>query len=49
MVAPACHPRPLRTTSSREAYRNPWIRVREDGFDVWPAIDLFACSRLRLA
>jgi 8-oxo-dGTP pyrophosphatase MutT (NUDIX family) len=30
MVAPVCHPRPVRTTSSREAYRNPWIRVRED-------------------
>jgi 8-oxo-dGTP pyrophosphatase MutT (NUDIX family) len=30
MVAPVCHSRPVRTTSSREAYRNPWIRVRED-------------------
>jgi len=23
----------MRTTSSREAYRNPWIRVREDEFE----------------
>jgi 8-oxo-dGTP pyrophosphatase MutT (NUDIX family) len=32
MVAPgtACQAGPVRTTSSREAYRNPWIRVRED-------------------
>jgi 8-oxo-dGTP pyrophosphatase MutT (NUDIX family) len=30
MVAPVCQARPVRTTSSREAYRNPWIRVRED-------------------
>ena len=25
----------MRTTSSREVYRNPWIRVREDGVE-WP-------------
>ena len=25
----------MRTTSSREIYRNPWIRVREDGVE-WP-------------
>ena len=30
MVAPLCHARGMRTTSSREVYRNPWIRVRED-------------------
>jgi len=30
MVTPVCHARPVRTTSSRLAYENPWIRVRED-------------------
>jgi 8-oxo-dGTP pyrophosphatase MutT (NUDIX family) len=30
MVAPLCQARGMRTTSSREVYRNPWIRVRED-------------------
>jgi 8-oxo-dGTP pyrophosphatase MutT (NUDIX family) len=30
MVTPVCHARPVRTTSSRLAYQNPWIRVRED-------------------
>jgi 8-oxo-dGTP pyrophosphatase MutT (NUDIX family) len=30
MVPPVCQSRRVRTTSSREAYRNPWIRVRED-------------------
>jgi len=30
MVTPVWHPRPVRTTSSRLAYENPWIRVRED-------------------
>ena len=30
MVPPVCQARGVRTTSSREVYRNPWIRVRED-------------------
>jgi 8-oxo-dGTP pyrophosphatase MutT (NUDIX family) len=30
MVAPLCQARGMRMTSSREVYRNPWIRVRED-------------------
>ena len=30
MVTPVCQARPVRTTSSRLAYQNPWIRVRED-------------------
>jgi 8-oxo-dGTP pyrophosphatase MutT (NUDIX family) len=30
MVTPVCQARPVRTTSSRLAYENPWIRVRED-------------------
>jgi 8-oxo-dGTP pyrophosphatase MutT (NUDIX family) len=30
MVTPVCHAQPVRTTSSRLAYQNPWIRVRED-------------------
>jgi 8-oxo-dGTP pyrophosphatase MutT (NUDIX family) len=30
MVALLCQARGVRTTSSRETYRNPWIRVRED-------------------
>jgi 8-oxo-dGTP pyrophosphatase MutT (NUDIX family) len=39
-VIASCVPRlekvePVRTTSSREVYRNPWIRVREDGVE-WP-------------
>ena len=29
-MTPVCHAQGVRTTSSREAYRNPWIRVRED-------------------
>jgi 8-oxo-dGDP phosphatase len=30
MVPPVCESRRVRTTSSREVYRNAWIRVRED-------------------
>ena len=30
MVTPVCQARPVRTTSSRLAYQNPWFRVRED-------------------
>jgi 8-oxo-dGTP pyrophosphatase MutT (NUDIX family) len=30
IVTPVCEARPVRTTSSRLAYENPWIRVRED-------------------
>jgi 8-oxo-dGTP pyrophosphatase MutT (NUDIX family) len=34
MVTPVCQARPVRTTSSREVYRNDWIRVREDTIEL---------------
>jgi 8-oxo-dGTP pyrophosphatase MutT (NUDIX family) len=34
MVAAVCQARGMRTTSSREVYRNPWIRVREDAIEL---------------
>jgi 8-oxo-dGDP phosphatase len=33
-VTPFCQGRLVRTTSSREVYRNDWIRVREDAFEL---------------